>query len=177
MRHLLLLLVLVIAAVAIGLWQNAPQRIEIPTAPTGDGKKEGEDNTSPPDFTLPALGGGQVSLSELKGKKGVLVVFFTTWCPACVTKVPALRQLASEAAAQQIEVWGVNIGQDKDTIAAFVKKHGINYPVLLDQDQSVARAYNVTGIPFIVGIDKNGYVRFQGHSLPPANDIFSALSR
>ncbi|MCX7934956.1 MAG: TlpA family protein disulfide reductase, partial [Planctomycetota bacterium] len=141
-------LCLLVVVLVVGLSRGQPPTIPTPPAPSEAAVATASADLAP-DFALPVLGAGQARLSELRGKKGVVVVFFTTWCPACVAKVPALRQLATDASSQQIEVWGINIGQDKDTVAAFAKKHAINYPVLLDQDQSVARSYDVTGIPYI----------------------------
>jgi thiol-disulfide isomerase/thioredoxin len=47
---------------------------------------------SPPDFTLPTLDGGSITLSDLKGKV-VLINFWTTWCPPCREEMPSLEKL------------------------------------------------------------------------------------
>ena len=53
----------------------------------------------------------------------------------------------------------INAGQDSATAAAFAKKIGITYPVLLDEDSAIAKQYGVVGLPTTYFIDARGVVR------------------
>jgi peroxiredoxin len=56
----------------------------------------------------------------------------------------------------------------RDSLAdcqAFRKKHGLTFPVLVDEEGSVARQYGVTFVPYLVLIDPQGHIQFAGRSL------------
>ncbi len=56
-------------------------------------------------------------------------------------------------------VLAVNVGQTRDTAAAFTSKLGITYDVLLDPESKVARQYGVVGLPTSFVIGRDGVVR------------------
>ncbi len=53
----------------------------------------------------------------------------------------------------------INAGQDRATAAAFVKKIGVTYPVLLDEPSAIAKRYGVVGLPTTFFVDAGGIVR------------------
>jgi len=107
-----------------------------------------------PDFSLEKLGGGTISLAEYKGRKGVVLDFFATWCPNCRRDVPKLNSLY-EKYKDQIEVIGIDLHEDESTVRKFVEKYGVTFPVVIDSG-SVARNYGVRYTNFHVLIDKDG---------------------
>jgi len=119
-----------------------------------------------PDFTLETHDGKSLTLSKLRGKRGALLVFFATWCPHCMTEVPHIKEFVKKSKDAGVLVFGVNIKQPKRVVDKFVKDKDVNYRILLDAEGAVAKAFNVTGIPAIIGIDANGAIRFSGHQLP-----------
>ena len=58
-----------------------------------------------------------------------------------------------------LTVLAINAGQDKKTIDAFIKKIGVTYPALLDENSAIARSYGVVGLPTTFFIDGKGIVR------------------
>jgi peroxiredoxin len=58
-----------------------------------------------------------------------------------------------------LEVFAINAGQDKATVEAFIRKLGVAYPVLLDEQSSIARRYGVVGLPTTYFVDAEGVVR------------------
>lgn len=117
------------------------------------------------DFTLQTLEGKNVNLSGLlKGKKGVVLDFWATWCPYCVREIPHLEEYY-QSNKKDVAVVGINLRESPERIAAFAKKMGMSYTVALDKDASVAGLYNVRGIPTVVAIDKNMNILYYGHSL------------
>ncbi|MDF1718299.1 MAG: peroxiredoxin [Antarcticimicrobium sp.] len=95
-----------------------------------------------PDFTLPRDGGGQVSLSELRGSAVVLFFYPRDDTPGCTKEsigFSAALQAFADAGAQ---VFGIS----RDTVAKhdkFVSKHGLTVPLLSDGDGAVCEAYGV----------------------------------
>jgi thiol-disulfide isomerase/thioredoxin len=112
-------------------------------------------STPAPDFTLEALNGGTMRLSDLRGK-AVLLNFWATWCGPCKIETPWLVELQNQYGHEGLQIVGVEAGDDgKDDIAKFVKDMGINYPILIGKD-AVGDAYG--GIPalpetFFIGRD------------------------
>lgn len=120
-----------------------------------------------PDFTLDSLSGEKVALSHLKGKKGVVVVFFATWCTHCMKEVPEIKQFAEMAQKQNIVVLGINYGQPMEVVQRFKKTQEINYTILLDTGGTVStETYGVKGLPYIVGVNGKGNVIYTGLSIP-----------
>ena len=118
------------------------------------------------DFTLETHDGKRLTLSKLKGRRGAVLVFFATWCPACMAEVPEVKKFVTASKDQNVLVYGVNIQQSKRIVEQFVKDRKVNYRILLDTDGKVATTYGVTGIPTIIGIDANGVVQYRAHALP-----------
>ncbi|NQT90591.1 MAG: TlpA family protein disulfide reductase [Candidatus Omnitrophica bacterium] len=116
-----------------------------------------------PDFTLAGLKGGDVKLSSLTGEGVVLLDFTTTWCPHCVTIIPALKEI--HANYKDVKVVAVYINESKANVEKFAKKHDLPYLVLLDSGGSVATQYKVRGVPTVVAIGKDGLIRFTGHHI------------
>lgn len=107
-----------------------------------------------PDFTLTALSGGEVTLSDLKGKV-VLVNFWATWCGPCEAEMPAIEARYKLYKESGLEVLAVNLDETEAEIRPFVERLGLTFPILLDPGGVVNEQYRVRGYPttFIVGRD------------------------
>jgi thiol-disulfide isomerase/thioredoxin len=110
--------------------------------------------------------GKPFDLNSLKGKV-VLVNFWATWCPPCVTEVPALKNLAAKYGDQGFAILGVNADTEREggaplaqtlpVVRRFLLDHRISWPNVLcgDGDKNPAEAYGVKVIPasFLIGRD------------------------
>ena len=118
------------------------------------------------DFTLPSVTGQTHTLSQYQGKNPVLLVFFATWCPPCNREVPHLVDLQKTYGGRGLKILAVDVAESEDAVRQFVREKEINYTVLLDPKGETADQYHVNGIPTNILIDKNGEVKFEGHSIP-----------
>lgn len=125
-------------------------------------------------FTLEGIDGKKVVLSDLLNDKKVVLVFWATWCPHCRSEIPHIEKFYKENKSK-IAVIGINIGETKGKVASFAEKRKISYPIVLDPDSTVARAYKVTGIPAIVAIDRDSTILYFGHSLSEMEDAIKQL--
>lgn len=97
------------------------------------------------DFTATDLAGRTWHLKELKGKV-VLINFWATWCPPCRKEMPDLEQLSKEFAAQGLVILAFS-DETEERVKPFLAKQGITYPVLIDKDSALHKAFRVEGIP------------------------------
>ncbi|MBI2303507.1 MAG: TlpA family protein disulfide reductase [Chloroflexi bacterium] len=111
-----------------------------------------------PDFTLSTLDGGSLTLSQLRGKT-VLINFWASWCPPCRAEMPDLQKVYEEYRDKDFVIVAVNIQEDRDTAANFIKRMGLTFPVALDTTGQVTAGYRITYIPTTFFVDKEGIVR------------------
>lgn len=108
-----------------------------------------------PDIAGVLLDGTPVTLAELRGKPA-LVHFWATWCPIC-----GLEQGSIDALAKDYPVLTVAIDESpSNDIRAYLREAGVDYPVLHDPGNDIARAYAIRGVPTSFVIDPVGNISF-----------------
>jgi len=95
-----------------------------------------------PDFTLPDQDGNPVSLAGLRGRTVVLYFYPKADTPGCTAQACGVRDHRSDYERAGAVVLGVSPDPVK-RIAAFDQKYGLGFPLLADEDHSVAEAYGV----------------------------------
>jgi peroxiredoxin Q/BCP len=103
-------------------------------------------------FTLRRLAGGDWSLGDANRDGAVVLVFLETDCPTCRLALPYLKRLSEELGPEGNRVIAVSQDQEDET-RALVGAYDVPFPVLLDPDLSVSRAYDPPSVPalFLVG--------------------------
>jgi peroxiredoxin len=104
-------------------------------------------------FTLPDTDGHTHALSAQKGRP-VIVHFFATWCEPCKAEFGTLQHFF-EARGDKLAVMAVNVGEVPGRVRSFLKETPVGFPVLLDEDRSVTKAWAVNGLPATVVLDKS----------------------
>ena len=110
-----------------------------------------------PVFKLANLRGERVSLREFR-RGTTLVNFWASWCDPCKKEVPVLNELQQSLSASGVTIVGISVEEPREAVDAFVRKHQIQYPVLLDSDGSISRRYGLIGLPMNVIVDREGVV-------------------
>jgi len=115
-------------------------------------------STPAPDFTLEKLNGGNLKLSDLRGK-AVLLNFWATWCGPCKIETPWLVEMQDQYGNQGLQVIGVAMDDSgKDEISKFAKDMGVNYPVLLGKEAVGDEYGGVPALPESFFIGRNGKI-------------------
>lgn len=96
---------------------------------TAAGLMAADESDQPVDFTLQRLHGGEVRLSEFRGK-WIVLNYWATWCAPCRKEMPELSQLHDER--DDITVLGLAFEDtDEEAFEAFLTEFHASYPVLL----------------------------------------------
>jgi len=143
------ILILVIAVVAAGFLVV----ILKPKSAKAEMLKEGD---LAPDFSTQAVVDGQVvpiKLTDYRGHKVVLYFYPKDNTPGCTKEACAFRDGFSELKGWGIAVLACSI-DDADKHRAFAAKYNLPFPLLIDPDNKIAKAYGAdNGIP-ILGLDR-----------------------
>lgn len=111
------------------------------------------------DFKLEALDGSTVSLDQLRGKV-VFLNIWATWCGPCREEMPSMETLYDELRTNRDFVM-LAVSQDtkgRIVVAPYVEKNGYHFKVLLDPENKVGEAYDVSGVPETFIIDRGGRI-------------------
>ncbi|HYH00343.1 MAG TPA: redoxin domain-containing protein [Terriglobales bacterium] len=90
--------------------------------------------TFAPDFRLPNVGGGDLSLADVLRRGPVVLAFFKVSCPVCQLALPYVERLHA-ASAGAASVIGISQNDEKLT-RVFMSEYGLSLPVLLDDPRS-----------------------------------------
>jgi peroxiredoxin Q/BCP len=136
-----------------------------------------------PEFELLDENGKTVRLSDFRGAASVVLMFYPADnTPGCTAQLCAARDDYDAYVAAGVNVFGVNPGS-AGTHKKFSEKHGFKTPLLLDAGGKVSRAYDaLMPIPIVtivnrtvVGIDRDGLVRFYARGMPSTATILGAM--
>ncbi len=115
---------------------------------------------SAPDFELETLNGQKVRLSDLRGQV-VLINIWASWCPPCRAEMPAIQAAYADYKDQGFTVLAVN-STAQDTLSAlqtFTSGYNFTFPILLDGEGTVTRAYQVQSLPSSFFVGRDGIIR------------------
>lgn len=107
------------------------------------------------------IGGKRVSLAALKGKV-VLIDFWAPWCGPCMVEMPELVKLYKEKHASGLEIIGVSLDKDEESVKTAIEEQGILWPVISDHNfwqNAVARKWGIRSLPATYLLDRQGLIR------------------
>jgi len=109
-----------------------------------------------PEFSLLGLDGKVHKLSEYRGKP-VIVNFWGSFCPECVTEMPAIES-QFEKWKGKVDVLGVNLSEDPITVRSFVSNFDVKFPIILDKNKATEKKYGLQAYPTTFFINEEGKI-------------------
>ena len=97
-------------------------------------------------FALQDMSGKPQRLVDYRGK-WVLVNFWATWCPPCLSEVPELIALHDAHKSRDLVVIGVALDSTRASVAEFAARSGISYPLVLGDRKMAAQIGAVEVLP------------------------------
>lgn len=94
-----------------------------------------------PDFTLFDSEKKKVTLSEFRGKKNVLLLFFpVAFTSTCTKELCGVRDDISRYSNDNAQVFGISV-DSVYTLAKYKEEQALNFPLLSDFNKEVSKAY------------------------------------
>ena len=116
------------------------------------------DKEMAPDFTLPSVTGGMVSLSDFRGR-WVLLNFWATWCAPCVDEMPGLNRLYRTLKKDGLVMLAVSLDDAPKRVRRFVAREGLSFPVLHDRKKVTKDPYCLFSVPTTVLVAPDGEIK------------------
>jgi len=143
-----------------GLQENLMMLLDTPTAEIGWNAKA---------FELSDPNGKTYKSSLLQGENGLLIAFICNHCPYVIKTINRLVSDAQLLQAEGINVVAINSNDYRYVPAdspammqQFSTRHGLTFPYLVDEDQSVAKMYGAVCTPDFFGFNSDGELQYRG---------------
>lgn len=121
------------------------------------------------DIKMEEVNGRSLSLSEIAGNNGLLVIFTCNTCPMVIRYQDLFNELSVFARQNGIGVTGINSNEDYRTrgdgledMRRHAQKAGYNFPYLLDKNHQVADAFGASRTPQVYLFNGNRELVYQG---------------
>lgn len=125
--------------------------------------------TEAPVFTLPDPDGRQYSLDGSENASTYLVMFICNHCPFVKHVAAELAHIGTDYANRNVAIYAINSNDVEthpgDSPAAMKKEiaaRGYTFPYLLDEDQSIAKAFRAACTPDMYVFDGNRKLVYRG---------------
>ncbi|ERM15838.1 TlpA family protein disulfide reductase [Brevibacillus laterosporus] len=114
-----------------------------------------------PAFELPSMDGTRYKFSGQR-QKPLVLNFWASWCGPCRMEAADLQKLY-EKNKGNVDFYAINLTKtdDLDSVKGFVDTYKLTMPILFDQDETVAKQYQILAIPTTFIIDPNGVVTYK----------------
>jgi len=121
------------------------------------------------DFKLISTENKKVSLDDIKGKNGILIMFICNHCPYVKAVINDIVEDAKYFESLEIKSTAImsndvkNYPEDSfDNMIAFSKSNNFSFPYLFDETQDVAKNYGAVCTPDFFGYNKNLELQYRG---------------
>jgi thiol-disulfide isomerase/thioredoxin len=131
-------------------------------------------NQPVPALNVVGVDGKDVSLNQLKGRY-VLLDFWATWCGPCMAEMPFVKDIRKKYPAEKLAMIGISWDSGKEQLLTGIQKNNMTWPQYLDQGFKIGTLYNVTAIPTMILLDKEGKMIFHSTNLQSDEATLSKL--
>jgi peroxiredoxin len=118
-----------------------------------------------PEFSLKDAEGAPFHFAEHRGKKPVLLVFWSMFCEPCRFEMPIVQKMHNRYRDAGLEVVAVSLDGEplRRSVLGFARQEGYTFRVLIDEVDSgetfkAADPYGVAGTPTLYLVDRAGKI-------------------
>ena len=116
-----------------------------------------------PNVTVTRLDSTTIDLTALRGKP-VVINWWQTFCPPCITEIPELNELVEKYADRDVKFLAI-ANNEMAELTPFLEKHPFTYDIALADDEAV-HVFG-QGYPRNVILDSDGKVAYDVHGYTP----------
>ena len=133
-----------------------------------------------PNITLKSLDGKSVTTQEISKSDNIKVLsFWATWCVPCINELDAISDVYEEWQEEtNVEIIAISTddSRTRKRVKPLVNGKGWDYKILIDENQDLKRALNITSLPHVV-IVKNGQIvyRHSGYTPGGEDELFEVI--
>lgn len=117
-----------------------------------------KEGTQAPDFKGLDENGNSVALAKYKGKKLILYFYPADNTPTCTVEACNLRDNFDTLKEEGYHILGVS-PDSAQKHRNFIQKHNLPFPLLVDEDLAIIKAYGVWGMKKTFGKEYEGLLR------------------
>ena len=88
----------------------------------------------------------------------IILNFWATWCIPCLKELPDMERLHQKLGKDGLVILAVAMGEDKQKVKKFLKKHHLTFPIMVDPDMQISELYGVQNLPVTFLIDRDKIV-------------------
>ena len=137
-QNLIWLLLIVVVYMSVRTWQNQ-------LSPKGE---------APAISSTLTVSGKPIDLASFRGKP-LMLYFWATWCNICKLEQGSIRSVTRDHQVLSVAWKSGSAAQ----VGAYMKKHDLNMPTIIDDSGEIAKLYGVRGTPKAYFIDEKGVIR------------------
>ena len=138
-------------------------------------------------FNLKSTENKMISLNDVKGEKGTLIMFICNHCPYVLATIKETVKDCKELENNGIKSIAIMSNDPKvyeedsfENMSQFAKNNEFNFPYVIDETQEIGKAYNAVCTPDFFGYNKNHELQYRGRirelkNLIPVQDGESEL--
>ena len=136
----------------------APDRTLLPTPPPGQtaGPSVAIGQPAPP-LQVTLTDGSLLDTADYAGHP-MWINWMATWCPQCVDELPLMQRYQHDY-QDQMNIFVVDVGEDRQTVKQFMDGLGIELPVGVDEDGTAQASWGTYALPVHIFIDADGVVQ------------------
>lgn len=115
-------------------------------------------------WTAEDIHGVSRQATDWVGNQPTVINFWGTWCPPCRKEIPDLVKLYAEYNPKGVEIVGFAVRDRAANVQVFANEAGMNWVMLMGNDDVVDKYGPISGVPTTIFLDKNGkeVTRFVG---------------
>ena len=121
------------------------------------------------DFNLKSIENKQISLKDINGENGILVMFICNHCPYVKAVIKDLVDDVKFLESLGVKSFGImsndikNYPDDSfENMISFSKYHDFSFPYIIDETQNVAKKYGAVCTPDFFGYNKDLKLQYRG---------------
>ena len=126
-----------------------------------------------PSITLKNLNGKSINVQKLSKSKNIKVLaFWATWCVPCINELDAISEVYEDWQDEtNVELIAISTddSRTKKRIRPLVNGKDWEYEILLDDNQDLKRALNISVLPHLLVV-KNGKIVYRKTSYTPGSE-------